>query len=555
MPPTYRSQALTQGEKAAGPRAMLRGVGLDDEALARPVIGIATTWSGAMPCNLDFRSLAGHVADGIRAAGGTPLEFNTVAVSDGILLRGGASLISREVIADSIELATQAYGFDALVTIGGCDKTAPGCVMAMARLNIPSVHLYGGSSRPGRHNGKDVSIQDLAEAIGGRATGSVSAAELDGLERATCPGAGTCAGMFTANTMAAAIETLGLTVHGGSTPAATSDERDRTAFESGRLAVEVLKADRKPRDVLTIGSLRNAIAVASTLGGSTNAILHLLAIAGEAQVPLELEDFQQVSDRTPKIADLAPSGRHLMVDLHDVGGVPVVERELLEAGLLDPSPLTVDGRTVGERVTSVERPDPATQQVLSRSDEPFSTTSGWYVLYGSLCPEGSVLKATGTSLRRHVGRARVYECEPDAYTAITENRIQAGDTIVIRNEGPVGGPGMRETARVTAALVGAGLKDSVGLLTDGRFSGLSHGLVVGHVAPEAAVGGPLAAVHDGDEIVIDLDRRTVDLSVAEDEIKRRLAEYHPPVGDPASSVFAKYAKTVTSASLGARTSA
>lgn len=555
MPLNERSSALTTGQKAAGPRAMLRGAGLDDEALSRPIVGIATTWSGAMPCNLHFRELAVHVAAGIRAAGGTPLEFGTVAVSDGILLRGGASLISREVIADSIELAAQAYGFDALVTIGGCDKTGPGCVMAMARLNVPAVHLYGGSSRPGRFEGRDVSIQDLAEAIGGRATGTVSSETLDGLERAACPGAGTCAGMFTANTMAAAIEALGLTVAGGATPAADSAERTQIAFATGELAVQALRSGLTPRDILTVAALRNAIAVASAVGGSTNAVLHFLAIAGEAGADLTLEDFQQISDKTPKIANLAPSGKYLMVDLHDVGGVPVLQRELLAADLIDASPRTVDGRSIGERLADVPRPDPSKQPVLSTAAEPFSTTSGWSILYGSLCPEGSVLKSTGTNLRHHVGTARVFESEPDAYPAITSNQIHEGDTIVIRNEGPVGGPGMRETARVTAALIGAGLKETVALLTDGRFSGLSHGLVVGHVSPEAAVGGPLAAVQDGDRIEIDLERRTVDLVVPAEELARRIATYRPPDGDPPSSIFAKYARTVTSASRGARTGA
>ncbi|WP_342661421.1 dihydroxy-acid dehydratase [Rhodococcus ruber] len=551
MEPTWQSRTLIGGSAAAPPRAMLRGIGLTDTDLERPLIGIASTWSGAMPCNFHFRDLAKAVADGVREAGGTPLEINTVAVSDGILARGGASLISREVIADSIELAAQAYGFDALVTIGGCDKTNPACVMAMARLDIPSVYLYGGTGRPGRYHDRDVSIQDLAEAMGGRAAGTTSDEEVDALERSVCPGAGTCAGMFTANTMAAAIEALGLTVHNGAGAPAGSAARDAIARETGRLAVEVLHKGIRPRQVITPASVRAAIAVAAGLGGSTNAILHLLAIAGEAGVSLDIDVFQQVSELTPKVADLAPSGRYLMADLDRVGGVPVVLRELIGAGIIDGSSPTVDGRTIGERVRDAPAPDGV---VASTVAEPFDTTSGWNILYGSLSPEGSVLKATGTSVRRHLGRARVFESEPDAYVAIGRNEIEAGDTIVIRNEGPVGGPGMRETARVTAAIVGAGLKDTVGLVTDGRFSGLSHGLVVGHVSPEAAVGGPIAAVRDGDEIEIDLDRRVVNLLVPDAELEQRLAQYTgPPARDHRSSVFAKYARLVSSASTGALT--
>jgi len=551
MEPTLRSRTLIGGAAAAPPRAMLRGTGLTDTDLSQPLIGIASTWSGAMPCNFHFRDLATAVAEGIREAGGTPLEINTVAVSDGILARGGASLISREVIADSIELAAQAYGFDALVTIGGCDKTNPACVMAMARVNIPSVYLYGGTGRPGRYNGRDVSIQDLAEAMGGRAAGTTSDEEVDALERSVCPGAGTCAGMFTANTMAASIEALGLTVHNGASAPASTPARLAIARETGKLAVEVLHKDIRPRDVITSSSVRAAIAVAAGLGGSTNAILHLLAIAGEAGVPLDIDVFQQISEQTPKIGDLAPSGRYLMADLDRVGGVPVVLRELIDAGIVAGSSLTVDGRTLAERVEGAADPDGV---VVSPASAPFDTTSGWHILYGSLSPEGSVLKATGTSVRKHVGRAKVFESEPDAYAAIGRNEIVAGDTVVIRNEGPVGGPGMRETARVTAAIVGAGLKDTVGLVTDGRFSGLSHGLVVGHVSPEAAVGGPIAAVADGDEIEINLDRRVVDLHIPDAELRRRLDErVARPVTDHESSVFAKYARLVSSASTGALT--
>lgn len=552
MEHTWKSRQFIGGDAAAPPRAMLRATGLTDSDLSRPLIGIASTWSGAMPCNSHFRDLAAKVAEGVREAGGTPLEVNTVAVSDGILARGGASLISREVIADSIELAAQAYGFDALVAIGGCDKTNPACVMAMARLNIPSVYLYGGTSRPGRFEGKDVSLQDLAEAMGGRAAGTTTAERVDGLERSVCPGAGTCAGMFTANTMAAAIETLGLTVPNGASAPAGTAARDAIAVETGRLAVEVLHKDIRPRDVITTTSVRAAISVSAALGGSTNAILHLLAIAREADVPLDIDAFQEISEKTPKLADLAPSGRYLMADLDRIGGVPVVLKELIAAGIIDGSTITVDGTTLAARVREAATPDCV---VVSTVSEPFDSTSGWHILYGSLSPEGSVLKATGTSLRSHLGRARVFESEPDAYAAIGRNEIVAGDTVVIRNEGPVGGPGMRETARVTAAIIGAGLKETVALVTDGRFSGLSHGLVVGHVSPEAAVGGPIAAVRDGDTIEIDLERRVVDLLISESELQRRLAGHVHTPSDPVSSVFAKYALLVSSASTGALTRA
>lgn len=546
----HRSQVLT-GPGRWAPRAMLRGMGLDGDDLARPVIGIANTWSGAMPCNLHLRRIAEAVAAGVRSAGGTPLEFNSVAVSDGVLARGGASLISREVIADSIELASIAYGFDAIVAIGGCDKTNPACAMAMARLNIPAVYLYGGSIASGDFRGKSVTIQSMAEAVGELASGKADEADLEELEQVVCPGAGACAGMFTANTMASAIETLGVSVANVASAPAMSAERVQLAFASGELVMDALRRDVRPRDVITRSSILNAIAVVASMGGSTNAVLHLLAIAAEADVELELEDFQRVSDRTPHIGDFTPSGRYVMADLHAIGGVPAAQRALLDASLLDGSAITVDGSTLADRLEGVELP--GGQEVIRMASNPIDPTGGWVVLRGNIAPEGSVLKATGTTVRRHVGHARVFESEPEAYEAIRAGGIAAGDTIVVRNEGPVGGPGMSETVRVTAAVVGLGLKDEIALITDGRFSGLSYGIAVGHVAPEAAVGGAIGLVRDGDVIVIDLDRRTVDMRVDDAVLNARRQERRHRPAEPPASVFAKYASTVSSASTGATT--
>lgn len=549
--PRPRSRVLTNVGRY-GSRAMLRAAGLGDDDFRKPIIGIANTWSGAMPCNMHLRGLAEEVAAGIRAAGGTPLEINTVAISDGVLARGGASLISRELIADSIELAATGFAFDAMVAIGACDKTNPGCAMAMARLNIPSVYLYGGSIAPGNFRGRPVTIQDIAELAGEMATGKATAEDLDELERVALPGPGSCGGMFTANTMASAIETMGLTIANGSSAPAISEERRRIAFETGQLAVDCLRRGVLPRDIITGASIRNAISVVASMGGSTNAVLHLMAIAREAGLELELEEFQTVSDRTPHLGDFTPSGPHVMADLHAIGGVAVVQRTLLDAGVLDGSTLCVDGLTMAQRLEGVVRPED--QNVIVSPEAPLHATGGWVVLRGDIAPEGGVLKATGTSLRRHVGRARVFESEPDAFRAIYKGQIEAGDTIVIRYEGPRGGPGMSETARVTAAVVGQGFKDSVALITDGRFSGLSHGLAIGHISPEAAVGGPIALIREGDEIVIDLDQRRIDLSVSDQEIAHRRAAWREPAAEGLSSVYAKYARLVSSASLGATTS-
>lgn len=547
-----RSRVLTS-PGSVGPRTMLRALGLSDEDMARPIIGIANTWSGAMPCNAHLRELAEEVAAGIREAGGTPLEINTVSVSDGILARGGASLISREMIADSIELAATAYAFDAMVTIGACDKTNPGCVMGMMRVNIPSVHLYGGSTPPGCFHGKDVSIQSVAEAAGQHAAGNLSDADLAEIERVAVPERGSCAGMFTANTMASVIEALGLTVPNSAAAPSISAERKSIAHRSGTVVMDALRAGIRPRDVLTVEALENGIATAAAIGGSTNAILHLLAIASEAGVELDIDTFGAVSDRTPRIGDFTPSGKYVMADLHRVGGLPVVLRELLAAGVLHPDAPGVDGRTMAERTGA--DPLPSGQDVVTTAAEPVEPTGGWIILRGNLAPEGSVLKAPGTKVRRHSGRARVYESERAAYHAVISGEVVEGDTVVIRYEGPVGGPGMSETARVTAAIVGKGFKDTVALITDGRFSGISHGIAIGHVAPEAAVGGTIGLVEDGDRIEIDLDQRTIRLEVSEDELASRRAAWVAPEPKDTGGVFAKYAASVGSASLGAVTTA
>jgi len=548
-PRKQHSRSITDGYEQAPMRAMLHAVGLDEDDMARPLVGIANTWVEAMPCNMHLRELAEEVKRGVRDAGATPLEFNTIAISDGVLSHTlmGASLISREVIADSIELAGMAYEFDAIVAIGGCDKTNPACLMALLRLDRPSVFLYGGSIAPGNFHGKAVSIQDVAEAVGSVTTGAMSLEDLRELEHVACPGAGACGGMFTANTMASAIEALGMTALDSAAPPATSAERRLRAYESGRLAVEALSDGIRPSDVVNERSLRNAVAVAAAMGGSTNAVLHLSAFANEAGIDFELETFGQISDAVPHIVDLKPAGDYMMTDLASVGGVPLVMKLLLDADLIDGDAPTVDGRTVAERLKDIALP--TGQHVVRAATEPFHETGGWTILRGGLAPDGAVIKATSTL--GHQGRARVFDSEFDAFEAFSGRLIKPGDTVVIRYEGPKGGPGMKETSRVTAALVGQGLKDSVALITDGRFSGITHGIAVGHVAPEAAAGGPLALVEEGDMITIDLRTRRLDIDVDEVELARRRAGWSPPPPRHVRGVFAKYASTVGSAAHGA----
>ena len=547
-----RSKLLTEGVERAPHRAMLRAIGLTDEDLQRPLIGIANTWAEINTCNHHLRRLAEIVKQGVRDAGGTPLEFNTVAVNDAMGMGHigmKASLISRDLIADSIELMATAYQFDALVLIGGCDKTQPGCVMAMARLNIPSIYLYGGSIPPGNWQGKSVTIQDVFEAVGAVAKGKLTEEQLRGLECAACPTFGACGGMFTANTMASAFEAMGLTVHNCAAPIAPDPWREQIAYETGRAILRVLELGIRPRDIMTKKAFENAIAVAAAMGGSTNLVLQLLAIAYEAGVELTLDDFERISERTPYLADLKPSGRYVMADVDRIGGVPVIMKALLDAGLLHGDCRTVTGETIADRLRDVSFP--TDQDVVRTVANPLHPTGGFVILRGNLAPEGGVLKITGTTKRFHRGPAKVFDCEEDAFKAVTEGRIQAGDVVVVRYEGPKGGPGMREMLAVTAALVGEGLKDEVALLTDGRFSGATHGLMVGHIAPEAQVGGPIALVKDGDLITIDVERRTITLEVDDAELERRRATWTPPPPKFTHGVFAKYARLVSSASKGA----
>lgn len=548
----HRSKQLTEGLWRAPHRAMLRAIGFTDEDLQRPLIGIANTWAEINTCNYHLRELAEHVKRGIRDAGGTPVEFNTVAANDAMGMGHEgmkASLVSREVIADSIELMAVAYQFDGLVTIGGCDKTQPGCAMAMARLNIPSIYLYGGSIPPGNWQGKSVTIQDVFEAIGAVTKGMMTPEQLRELECVACPTYGACGGMYTANTMASALEALGLTLPNCAAPLANSLHRAQIAYETGRAIVDIVARGVRPRDILRKEAFENAIAVVAAMGGSTNALLHLIAIAYEAGVELTLDDFECISERTPYLADLKPSGRYVMADVDRIGGVPVIMKALLEAGLLHGDCVTVTGETIAERLKDVRFPED--QEVVRPITNPLQPTGGFVILRGNLAPEGAVLKITGATKRSHRGPAKVFDCEEEAFKAVTEGRIQASDVVVIRYEGPKGGPGMREMLFITAALVGQGLKDHVALLTDGRFSGATHGLMIGHVAPEAAVGGPIALVKDGDIIAIEVDKRTITLEVDEAELARRKQGWTPPPPKYRHGIFAKYAKLVTSAAKGA----
>ena len=550
----HRSAKVTEGLERAPHRAMFRAVGLRDEDLRRPFIGIANTWFEMQPCNHHLNRLAERVKQGIRDAGGTPIEFNAVPANDAIGMGHEgmrASLVSRELIADSIELAAVAYPLDALVTIGGCDKTQPACVMAMARLNLPSIYLYGGSVPPGTWRGRPVTIQDVFEAVGAVSRGHMTVEELRELEEAAVPTYGACGGMFTANTMASAFEAMGLTLPNAAAPVAPSPAREALAYATGRAIVRILEAGIRPRDVMTREAFENAIAVASAMGGSTNLILHLLAIAHEAGVPLTLDDFERISERTPHLADLKPAGRYVMADVDRIGGVPVVMKALLDAGLLHGECRTVTGETIAERLAGVVFPEG--QDVVRPVHNPLHPTGGYVILRGNLAPEGGVLKVTGTTKRYHRGPARVFDDEEEAFRAVSAGQIRPGDVVVVRYEGPKGGPGMREMLVVTAALVGQGLKDEVALLTDGRFSGATHGLMIGHISPEAAVGGPLALLQDGDPIVIDVNRRVVNVELPEEELARRRAAWTPPPPKYTTGLFAKYARLVSSAALGAIT--
>ncbi len=550
-----RSSVQLDGPDRAPARAYLKGVGYDDEALSRPIVGIANTWTEVMPCNFHLRRLAERVKDGVRAAGGTPMEFNTIAVSDGIAMGTEgmkASLVSREVIADSIELVARGHLFDGIVALSGCDKTIPGCVMALARLDLPSVMLYGGSIVPGRFRGEDVTIQEVFEAVGAHAAGRMSDDDLAELESVASPGAGACGGQFTANTMALAFETLGISPMGSSMVPAEEGKKGQVAEDCGRLVLDALAADLRPSRIITPASLENAIAAVAMTGGSTNAVLHLLAVANEAGVELSIDDFDRIAARTPLLADLKPFGRYVAPDLWRAGGMPLVASRLDEAGLLDRDTITITGRTIGAEADAVEEPEG--QRVVRPLSDPLAPTGGFAILRGNLAPAGCVVKLAGHGRREHRGPARVFEGEEDAFAAVKAGSIAAGDVVVIRNEGPSGGPGMREMLAVTAALQGEGLGDSVALMTDGRFSGATHGFMAGHVSPEAPRGGPIAAIRDGDTVVFDVERRELNVELDADEIERRIAAYAPPPPKYVSGVLGKYARHVGSAAEGALTS-
>jgi dihydroxy-acid dehydratase len=548
-----RSRDVTEGFERAPARAMLRAVGMTDEDFARPQVGVASSWNEVTPCNLPLARLAGHAKEGVRAAGGFPLEFTTIAVSDGISMGHEgmrASLVSREVIADSVEIMMHAERFDASVLLAGCDKSLPGMLMAAARLDLPAVFLYGGSILPGRVGDRDVTIQDAFEGVGACALGRMTREELDDIERHACPGEGSCGGMFTANTMASAAEALGMSLPGSASPPAVDPRREDLAVRSGRAVMALLDAGITARDVLTREAFENAIAVVMALGGSTNAVLHLPAIAHEARVPLDLDDFNRIGDRTPHLADVKPFGRYVMTDIDRVGGVPVVMRALLDAGLLHGDALTVTGATVAENLAELSPPDPD-GRVLHAVSDPLHRTGGLLILRGSLAPDGAVVKSASFEADVLEGVARVFDDEADAMAAVTHGRISAGDAVVIRYEGPAGGPGMREMLAVTAALKGAGLGRDVLLLTDGRFSGATSGPCIGHVAPEATAGGPIALVRDGDRIRLDMRARRLDVLVADDELERRRAGWKPRAPRYETGVLAKYAKLVGSAARGA----
>jgi dihydroxy-acid dehydratase len=554
--PLYRrrSAAITEGPHRAGARAMLKAVGFDDEALKKPIIGVANTWIEIGPCNYHLRELAAAVKEGVRQAGGTPMEFNTVSISDGITMGSPgmrASLISREVIADSIELVSRGNCFDAVIALCGCDKTIPGTTMAVARLGVPGLVLYGGSIAPGRFENHDVTVQDVFEGIGAHAAGKMSDAQLKDLEDHACPGAGACGGQFTANTMATAIEFLGIAPMGsGSVPAVDPAKAD-VGRQAGRLVMDLLRRNLTPAQIFTRQSIENAISAVVATGGSTNAVLHLLAIARESGIPLTIDDFDRISRQVPLLADLKPAGRFVATDLHHAGGIRLVAQRLLEAGLLHADQITVTGKTIGEEARSAT--ETKGQEVVRPLDRPIKPTGGLAILKGNLAPEGAVVKVAGSNLQHHRGPARVFDGEQGALDAVLANQIKSGDVVVIRCEGPKGGPGMPEMLAVTAAIVGAGLGESVVMVTDGRFSGATRGLMAGHVAPEAAAGGPIAAIREGDTIVFDIPNRRLDVELSDQEIGSRLKAWQVPAPRYTSGVMAKYARLVASASEGAIT--
>ncbi|PYT16379.1 MAG: dihydroxy-acid dehydratase [Acidobacteria bacterium] len=548
------SYTITQGRDRAGARSMLKAIGFTDEDLKKPIIGVANTWIETMPCNFNLRELAEHVKAGVRAAGGTPMEFNTVAISDGVTMGTEgmkASLVSRDLIADSIELVARGHMFDGILALVACDKTIPGAAMALLRLNVPGVVLYGGSIMPGRYQGRDVTIQDVYEAIGANAAGRISDDELLALENSACPGAGACGGQFTANTMATVMEMIGLAPMNTAAVPQVDPRKHQVAFRCGQVAVDAVRADRKPRDVATRKAFENAIAAVAASGGSTNSVLHLLAMAREAGVDLSLEDFQTISSRTPLLVDLKPAGRFVAVDVDKAGGMAVIAKRLVDGGYVDGSALTVTGRTFAQEAS--EAKETAGQEVIRPLSNPIKATGGLVIVKGNLAPDGGVIKVTGLERKEQRGPARVFDCEETAMQAVITGKIRAGDVIIIRYEGPRGGPGMREMLGVTSAIVGAGLSESVALITDGRFSGATRGFMVGHVAPEAASGGPIALVREGDMISLNIEKRTIDVLVPAEELASRKNSWKPPAPKYTSGVFQKYASLVGSASQGAVT--
>ncbi|MEP7337657.1 MAG: dihydroxy-acid dehydratase [Acidobacteriota bacterium] len=553
--PKHQSHIITNGRDRAPARSMLKAIGFDDEALAKPIIGVAHMWIETMPCNINHRDLAAKVKEGIRAAGATPMEFNTISISDGVTMGTEgmkASLVSRDLIADSIELVGRGYLFDAVIAIVGCDKTIPGAAMGLIRLDVPSLILYSGSIAPGEYQGRKLTVQDVFEAVGANAAGRISNQELLEIENRACPGAGACGGQFTANTMAMVMEFIGLAVMGTGSVSAVDVLKEKTAYETGKYIVDLLRRGTRPSDILTRKAFENAITGVAATGGSTNAVLHLLAMAREAGVELNIDDFDAISSRTPMIADLKPGGKYTAVELGQAGGIGLIARRLVEGGYLDGEQMTVSGLTIRQEAGLAD--ETPGQDVVYTTEKPIKPNGGLIILKGNLAPEGSVVKLSGFERKLHRGPARVFEREEDAMDAVTSKQIKAGDVVVIRYEGPKGGPGMREMLGVTAAIVGEGLGETVALMTDGRFSGATKGLCVGHVAPEAFAGGPIAALREGDIITFDLEARTLTVDLTDEEIKQRMSEWKAPAPRYTTGVFAKYSVLVSSASEGAITS-